>query len=110
MGEFKATLASWKSVRFFSFFWLPVCGGRDVPRKITRTKKSSIALRLGAATVVIAMAIEPFAQLLVRYEQEIVFIPSNEVSIPFARRYSKGLEYHNELGLFCMEILYNRFL
>lgn len=49
-------------------------------------------LRLGAviAVVAIAIAMDTFAQLLIRYEQRVEYLASCEVSIKAVRNYSQG--------------------
>lgn len=60
---------------------------------LLKLTESSIALQLGALTTVMAIAIDPFSQQLIQYEQRSVKVPTSDASIARAQRYSRGYEF-----------------
>lgn len=64
---------------------------------IWKTKKSSWVW-LGALTVILGLAFEPFSQQLVQYGQSNDCQDSTLAQVPRAQRYSRGLEYGLQTG------------
>ncbi|KAL1635493.1 hypothetical protein SLS58_010189 [Diplodia intermedia] len=52
--------------------------------------KGAGVLRIGAITTIIALAVDPFAQQLVHYRQELVFSNNTDTTVARAQRYSQG--------------------
>lgn len=52
-------------------------------------------VRLGAITILISLAIDPFSQQLVQLRQEVVYTNDAIASVKRAKRYSKGTEIFN---------------
>ena len=49
--------------------------------------------------MVLSLAIDPFTQQLVQYEQRLVFSESGETTLAYVRRYSKGNEFSMKIAL-----------
>jgi hypothetical protein len=58
-------------------------------------KNDSGLFTLGALITIATIAMGPFAQQLIQFEQRVSFFNSNDTSISRGQRYSKGTEYLN---------------
>ena len=62
---------------------------------IVLIKDDSGLFTLGALITIATIAMDPFAQQLIQFEQRVNFFDSNDTSISRGQRYSKGIEYLN---------------
>ncbi|OJD28995.1 uncharacterized protein BKCO1_990001 [Diplodia corticola] len=61
--------------------------------------RGAAILKIGAITTIIALAVDPFAQQLVQYRQELVFTTSPDTTVARAQRYSQGNQVRMSLML-----------
>lgn len=87
MGKHEATLEMPERVR-----------SQPTPCIATLINNHSFALQLGAFTIIVAAAIDPFSQQLVQFERLLdEDDPTPLVSIARAQRYSKGFKYSERM-------------
>lgn len=63
------------------------------PSSVRLLTKKRFLLLLGALTTIFAIAIDPFTQQLVQFEEKSTEVESFDVMIPRATRYTKGWVY-----------------
>ncbi|KAB8303098.1 hypothetical protein EYC80_004551 [Monilinia laxa] len=56
-------------------------------------------VRIGAVTTVLALAVDPFTQQLIQYQQRLVPRDNGEANVPRAERYSRGRLFENQLTM-----------
>ncbi|ESZ92361.1 hypothetical protein SBOR_7271 [Sclerotinia borealis F-4128] len=62
-------------------------------------KNRELIVRIGAVTTVLALAVDPFTQQLIQYQQRLVPHSDGEASVPRADRYSRGRLFNTQLTM-----------
>lgn len=75
-----------------AFYCFGIVGEREIilPILTFSAYTSRVILRIDAITTVIAIAIDPFSQLLIGYVKRVDYVASSEATISSARSYSRG--------------------